>query len=279
MIILSALPLFTLTMLSVSEFAAKPFVQRAIKTPSKLESVLSFFFGVDFEDKDLYAKDMREGVPQRTMEKLWYMGGAEYDDLCKQFIPTIRQASNANSEMITSDPRWQITVDGKVGQLLLFDQLARNAFRGQDEAFAYDDLSEKLALQVLQNQLKEIAHSNDAPPAEELEGEMYPPYVIMSIMPLMHSESATSHEYGNAVLDWCIQQKYGSSELFEKQFAMTKDFMIDHTKVIDRFGRYPHRNDKLKRDSTQDEIDWLNDTDNLPMWAKSQGLPAKPQLE
>jgi uncharacterized protein (DUF924 family) len=44
----------------------------------------------------------------------------------------------------------------------------------------------------------------------------------------------------------------------------------DHTQVVDRFGRYPHRNKLHGRESTLEEIAWLEDKEHLPGWAKSQ---------
>jgi uncharacterized protein (DUF924 family) len=48
-----------------------------------------------------------------------------------------------------------------------------------------------------------------------------------------------------------------------------RGFTTEHYNVIKRFGRFPHRNELLGRESTQDEIDWLNSPE-CPGWAKSQ---------
>jgi hypothetical protein len=54
-------------------------------------------------------------------------------------------------------------------------------------------------------------------------------------------------------------------------FGTQRQMLLEHTQVLEQFGRYPHRNTKLGRPSTVDEQRWLDDTDQLPDWAKSQG--------
>jgi uncharacterized protein (DUF924 family) len=49
----------------------------------------------------------------------------------------------------------------------------------------------------------------------------------------------------------------------------------DHKDVIDRFGRYPHRNQALGREHSAEEAAWLADYENMPAWAKSQQMTSK----
>ena len=64
-------------------------------------------------------------------------------------------------------------------------------------------------------------------------------------MPFMHSESAVIHE--EAVV---LYEAYGNEG--------NLDFELRHKAIIDRFGRYPHRNEILGRDSTAEEVEFLS---------------------
>ena len=55
--------------------------------------------------------------------------------------------------------------------------------------------------------------------------------------------------------------------------------VVEHSEVVERFGRYPHRNAQLGRESTAEEKAWLADVDNLPSWAKSQLAKSEPSKD
>jgi uncharacterized protein (DUF924 family) len=200
------------------------------------------------------------------MPPFWYTGGEGYDALCGNFQELVR-ACGKN----TLDPEeWQTSADGKMAQLLLCDQFSRNCFRGQDEAFAYDDSAKELArdfsrklLSSSSNQkVPSMAGESSIPP-----GEIYPPYWHFIVSPLMHSESLDDHKLALDIVDFSLEQ--GQAHL-KTVFERQKDFELQHKKVIDDFGRYPHRNVKLGRESTPEELTWLGNVDELPGWAKSQ---------
>lgn len=188
------------------------------------------------------------------MQKFWFGGCPEYDELCKPFCSTIRQAGKKE----LCDDWWHTTVDGKVSQLILCDQLSRNCFRGNDEAYAYDECSLQIA-QSLADAALETTKSTD------LKGEFYPPYATFVVTAMMHSESLQDHEACLVVLDWASEK----SQL-RKWWENQREFELDHKKVIDEFGRYPYRNKKKGRQSTKEELVWLANEDELPLWAKSQ---------
>ena len=71
------------------------------------------------------------------------------------------------------------------------------------------------------------------------------------LLPLIHSEEVTDHEMAYHLLDKYLKDY---SEILE-----IKKFWKDHTKVIKRFHRYPHRNKTLERKSTPEEIEFLNE--------------------
>ena len=77
---------------------------------------------------------------------------------------------------------------------------------------------------------------------------MLPEYKQFALMPFMHSESRVVHEIGR--------------RLFAKHTsAYTLDFELKHKEVIDRFGRYPHRNAILGRKNTPEETAFLKESE------------------
>jgi uncharacterized protein (DUF924 family) len=196
----------------------------------------------------------------------WYGSCLEYDTLCQNFQETVR---TVGSGAMDDQDEWNQTVDGKMAQIVLFDQLARNAFRGKDEAFAYD----AKALGIARDMCKGLIQSKEQQQQQQftipgLSGIVYIPYLQFINSPLMHSESLEDHELCVEVLDYTIDVV---PDDFKDYFRNTKIHEIDHKVVIEKFGRYPHRNNKLGRDSTPEELEWLSNEDELPAWAKSQG--------
>ena len=121
---------------------------------------------------------------------------------------------------------WRTSAEGRLAEIIVLDQFSRNMFRDQPAAFACDPIALALAQEA-------ISVGADQQLTDQEVGFMY--------MPLMHSESAVIHEVALKV------------------FANTKnlDFELKHKAIIDRFGRYPHRNAILNRESTAEEIEFL----------------------
>jgi uncharacterized protein (DUF924 family) len=245
----------------VSKFASKPFIQRALKNPSSPESVLSFFFGVDYSNQNEVESLIKQGGCFDSMPKLWYGGGPEYDKLCQPFLDVVRAAGNKE---LRGDP-WETTVDGMTAQMLLCDQISRNLFRGTKEAFAYD----KPALENARALAQRVLAKDASCPAVDLTGEIYPPHLSFIVVAFMHSESVADHERGMKLLDYA-NANANTPEHLTGWWKGTRQFELDHKNVVDQFGRYPHRNAAKGRTSTPEELEWLADTDNLPIWAKSQ---------
>lgn len=124
---------------------------------------------------------------------------------------------------------WRTTPDGALAEVILLDQFSRNMFRDTAQAFAYDSL----AIVLAQVAVEKGFHLKL--PIEQR---------CFLFMPYMHSESSIIHDV--------------AVELFtEFGDANTLDFEMKHKAIIDRFGRYPHRNAILGRQSTEQEIVFL----------------------
>ena len=124
---------------------------------------------------------------------------------------------------------WRGTARGRLAEIIVLDQFTRNIHRGSAEAFANDALALRLA---------EEAVATGAALELLVEERRY------FYMPYMHSESAAVHE---------TAMRLFATPGLEKNL----DFERRHKAMIDRFGRFPHRNALLGRESTAEEIEFL----------------------
>ena len=126
---------------------------------------------------------------------------------------------------------WRETAEGRLAEIIVLDQFSRNIYRDTPLAFAYD-----LTALVLAQEAVHVGADSQV----EFEKRSF------FYMPYMHSESAIVHE--KAV------------ELFGQPGAeFNYEFELKHKAIIDRFGRYPHRNKILGRKSTPEEVLFLTE--------------------
>lgn len=130
---------------------------------------------------------------------------------------------------------WQDSPQGCLALVILLDQFSRNMFRDDRKAFEQDSKTRLIV--------------NDAVYAGFLDA-MDESQRLFMLLPLIHSEEITDHEMAYYLLDKYLKDH---SDLIE-----IKKFWKDHTKAIRKFHRYPHRNKILGRESTQEEIKFLN---------------------
>lgn len=161
----------------------------------------------------------REAGPQR-----WFAKNDAFDaDFRNRFLDAHYAAARRDLDA------WAETADGTLALLILLDQLPRNAFRDTAHMFATD----ALALHFTRHA---IAHGFDMQIDETLRPFVY--------MPLMHSEAPDDQ---HACCDHMRQ--FGGESLKYAQI---------HRDVIERFGRFPHRNASLGRQTTAEEQVFLD---------------------
>ena len=119
--------------------------------------------------------------------------------------------------------------------IILLDQFSRNLFRDKKEAF---DQDHKARLAV--NQGIYLGHLQALNETERL----------FFLLPLIHSEELIDHERAYALSDKYLKN--------HPDIKNIKKFWVDHTRAIEKFRRYPHRNKILGRQSTDEEIKFLN---------------------
>src|SRR5579871_3066075 len=166
----------------------------------------------------------REAGPKR-----WFAKSAAFDEAVRlRFEATHHAAARGEYD------GWRETAEGALALALLFDQFPRNLYRGSAHAFATDPLARSTARQA-------VARAFDRAVDGELRTFFY--------LPFMHSESLADQEMGLALYD-ALAVELGDPDAAK--------WSRDHHAIIARFGRFPHRNRCLGRETTPDEQAFLN---------------------
>ncbi len=129
---------------------------------------------------------------------------------------------------------WAATPRGALAQILVLDQFTRNVYRGTPRAFAGDPQALALAVALTQNGQDQ---------------ELEPTLRAFVYMPFEHAEDLAMQARAVELFQLLAQSREG--------FESTLDYAQRHQEVIARFGRFPHRNAILGRDSTPEELAFL----------------------
>ncbi|MBX2881117.1 MAG: DUF924 domain-containing protein [Granulosicoccus sp.] len=192
--------------------------------PVSIEQVHDYWFGTD------PSPDLQE------RSKLWFNGGVEVDnEIRKTFGPSIDLAGDGKLD------DWQSTSKGTTALIILLDQFPLNAFRKTAKAFAFEEAAVAACLQGLEKEFDQQVSI-----AERL----------FFYLPLVHSENIEHHDQAVLLFEKLADDAAGP----EKKFAeYSLESALEHREQIKRFGRYPFRNEVLDRNSSDEEIAWLND--------------------
>ncbi len=191
---------------------------------SRSEEVLAFWFGPPIDDAEAMGKRMR----------FWFRGGAEVDQ-------EIRERFGADFERAKRGELadWAETPRGRLALIIMLDQFSRNLYRGTAEAFAQDGAAQKLTVEGL-----DVGMDATLSPHERM----------FFALPLGHAEDLALQQRALAYVDTWV----GSLPAFQQGLAQgARGEVIRHHDVIARFGRFPTRNLVLGRESTAEEIAYL----------------------
>ncbi len=160
---------------------------------------------------------------QSSKAQHWQKNAA-YDDTIRHHFAKVHMQA-INGELYA----WRNTPLGRLAEIIVLDQFSRNMFRDSPHAFANDGMALVLAQTA-------VAATIDKKLSVEQRAYLYLPY--------MHSESKTIHRIALTLF---------SGKGLEENLT----YEIRHKAIIDRFGRYPHRNAILGRNSTPEELEFL----------------------
>ena len=190
-------------------------------TPDTLHA---FWFGTSPQDAEVIA----------SQSALWWQKQPAVDtEIRKRFAPLVERAATGELDS------WLGELRGRLALILLTDQFPRNIWREQAAAFAFDVLALRWAKEALV-----LGLDTRARPIER----------VFLYLPLEHSENLADQQHAVRLFDALAASV--SSEL-RPAFDGFLDYARRHLEIIDRFGRFPHRNAALGRETTAAEADFL----------------------
>jgi uncharacterized protein (DUF924 family) len=156
----------------------------------------------------------------------WWKKNPALDHRIRERFANVHLAAAAGETYM-----WRKTAGGRLAEVIVLDQFSRNMFRDSPRAFAQDSQALVLAQEA-------VLGGHDQALEAQKRSFLY--------MPFMHSESAVVHAW--------------AEELFlQPGMEFNLDFERRHKHIIERFGRYPHRNDILGRITTAEEVEFLKE--------------------
>jgi len=158
-------------------------------------------------------------------EDKWFIKNEAFDNEVRARFLSTHDAAAAGTLS-----GWEATPEGTLALLILLDQFPRNMFRGSARTYATDAKARDIANRAL-------VKDYDAQVAPEMRSFFY--------LPFMHSEDLADQER-------CVELYRAVNDDYSLKYA------LDHADIIRRFGRFPHRNKMLGRQTTPEEQAFLD---------------------
>jgi uncharacterized protein (DUF924 family) len=192
---------------------------------NEIEQVLGFWFGTCGTDGSL----------DRAKQRIWFSDGRNYDAVIrKQFGKLHRRA--ARGEM---DAEWAATPRGRIALIVVLDQFSRHIHRGTATAFAQDPAAQRLAVVGVE---------------QGADRALIPVQRAFFYLPFEHAEDIKLQRIGTRAFEQLATEV---APAWRKEYTGFADYSGHHRDIVERFGRFPHRNKILGRASTPEEIEFL----------------------
>ena len=218
-------------------------MNKVAKSSERIQTVLNYWFSSSW--------DRNSQIPGDLMMK-WF--GVAYDPVKKSVGSSGEEAQRAIDneirEMFLEDLKlsiikdesgtfnsWREDPQGLLALVIMHDQFPRNIFRKKPEAFAYESYALELVLGLVKDR-------------QDKKYKLFER--VFLYLPLEHSENMTYQDLGLELFTDLVKDY--ESNPSAKQYLK---FMEEHREIIQKFGRFPHRNDILGRISTEEEITYL----------------------
>lgn len=205
------------------------------------DRVLGYWFG---PTKDVYAAG-------KDQMKMWYFGGVAVDDKIREtfgddIVAAVCGERDGLLELRRSDG--ERCARGELALVVLLDQFTRNVYRGTADAFSGDTH----ALAISQRAV--------GPNSSRVRTQLRPIERKFMYMPLMHSEDAEVSAKCAAVMQEMheeLLEKGDVAAACAEMVGASVRYAREHLDILQRFGRFPHRNYALNRKSTAEEVKFL----------------------
>lgn len=162
---------------------------------------------------------------EELTESNWFQKSEDLDALIRNRFLALREQLAADDGPGAATPR------AILATVIVLDQFSRNLFRGDPRAFAADTVARRISRFAIEKGFDSAMTRHER---------------MFLYLPFEHSEDA-----GDQMLALELIGRLGSEDLTRYSLA--------HKEIIDRFGRFPHRNDALGRHSTAEELEFLRD--------------------
>ncbi len=202
---------------------------------NKIAKVFFFFFFFRIFALSLLRRSMSSVRTAKEVLDFWFveLTPKQHFSTDKALDDQIRDRFGATLEAARQSELfpWRETAEGRVAEIIVLDQFSRNIHRNTARSFAQDPMALALAQEL---------HGSGALAAVDAKLKAF------AVMPFMHSESRLVHEQAVKVFE-----SLGLTDFL--------NYELKHKAIIDRFGRYPHRNAVLGRESTKEEDEFLKE--------------------
>lgn len=192
---------------------------------NEIEQVLDFWFGACGPD----------GALDRAKQMMWFSGGHQHDvAIRRQFGKLHRRASHGELEA-----EWGATPRGRIALIIVLDQFSRHIHRGTPAAFAQDPAAQRLALAGVE---------------QGTDRALIPAQRAFFYLPFEHAEDLALQQRGVRLFQRLAAEV---APAWRKGYTGFSDYAGHHRDIVERFGRFPHRNKVLGRASTPEETEFL----------------------
>lgn len=191
---------------------------------SRIDAVLSFWF----KEKSLSAPQIDGRMD------VWFGEDPLFDEeIAREFSGDVELASTGKLT------HWRHKARGRLALIILLDQFRRNIYRNQPEAFTMDKEALKLCIEGAM---------------EKIDKGLTPIQRVFFYMPLQHAESRKVQEKSCSIFNKLAE---AISPTYKETFETIAQFAELHSDIVQKFGRFPHRNTLLQRKNTPEEDEYL----------------------
>ncbi len=191
-----------------------------------VDVILDFWFSDSAQSEEEFLRRM----------EMWFLDSDSFDQAVRQFEPLVEFVASGHASDLESDPK------GILALIITLDQFPRNIYRGTPQAFEYDHEALRLTKKAVDS---------------GLDSSMTYLERLFAYMPLQHSEDPQvqrlSVEMFNSLID------VAETQIQSERAKESVEYAEMHRDIIERFGRFPHRNEILGRKSTAEELQFLAD--------------------
>lgn len=196
------------------------------------EDILRFWFGG--------AEDEESPEVIKKQSQMWYGSSDEVDEQIRSKFGDLIEKAGLEQLL-----HWCYEPRGALAHVILLDQFTRNIHRGTVNAYANDTLARAIALRAYKRRLDE---------------KLSVPGRIFLYHPFHHSELLTDQDF---VCEQLKELLRNSEDKWQPFIESNLSFAESHREIVKRFGRFPHRNKVLSRQSTEEELEFLENASSF----------------